>query len=183
MAESDVLDDPFGPRAMAAREQMRAALYWYARAIDRGQSGFLSNAFHPDATIDCGSFSGDLAGFGAMLDERRRAVPRAVHMIGNMLVDFLGSSRAFAETYCLALEEFLPETPGGPNLNRLVRVRYADEFACRDDAWKISHHLIIIDHVMPAEAAVPPDGFFSGASGRRDADDPILLRRATLGIG
>lgn len=176
------MSDGFTDERLGARAQIQAALYWYARAIDRGQPLLMRNAFHDDATVDCGAFKGDVAGFRAMLADRGQRVARSVHMIGNILIDFVDDDHAFAESYCLAIEEFRAEAAGQPALNRQVRVRYADDFSCRNGAWKIASHLIVVDHVTPAAPAEASDGFFSGPAATRDANDPILRRRSELGF-
>lgn len=173
--------DDYSTGRLAAREAIRDVLHRYCRAVDRGLSDTWHLVFHADAEMRCGPYEGDIAGFARMLDERRAQVRVAVHMIGNTLFDFTDDSHAFVESYCLALEEFLPVRPGEAGLNRLARVRYADRFEVRDEQWRIARRIIVIDHAW-APTPVGTEAFFKGPSGRRDVDDIVLTERAALGF-
>jgi hypothetical protein len=173
------MNHAYSPEALAAREEIRDCLHTYCRAVDRGQTDLLECVFHPGSTINCGPYKGSIAGFAQLLDERRASVPRAVHMLGNVMFDFADGERALVESYCLAMEEFMPESNDAPGLNRLARVRYLDDFECRAGAWKIVHRVIVIDHTS---APIPADtgDFFKGPAGRRDEQDLALLRRTAF---
>jgi hypothetical protein len=166
---------------LAAREEIRDVVYLYCRAIDRRQFHWMQRVFHEGGRMLCGPYDGGVEGFIDMLAERHAQIPRATHMVGNILFDFVGDDRAFVESYCLAIEEFQPESEGQPGLDRVVRVRYADEFERRNGQWRIAQRQIIIDHAM-APVSAGPEGFFRGPKARRDAQDPVLEQRAALGI-
>lgn len=98
-----------------------------------------SYVFHVDATIDNGHFKGSPEAFAAMVRERHARIPKSLHMIANVLIDFTRPHRAFVESYGLALEQH-PGEGAGPDLDRVVRVRYADEFEERSGEWKWRAH-------------------------------------------
>lgn len=172
--------EAYASNRLAAREQIRDALNWYCRAIDRRQYHWLFKAFHEGGVIRSGAYHGDIAGFPALLAERHTRVPRAAHMMGNILFDFIDDAHAFVESYCLAVEEFVPEDGQGA-LNRVVRIRYADEFEMRAGVWKIAKRAIVVDHAM-APQPVGEAGFFKGPMGTRDINDPVLQQRIALGL-
>src|SRR5690606_32769431 len=106
----------------------------------------LAEVFHPDARIDNGHFQDSPADFTAMVRERHAAIPEASHMINTVLVDFTGPASAFVESYCLALE-FHPHGKQGP-VDRIVRMRYGDEFELRGGRWKVARRMVVMDHEM-----------------------------------
>ncbi len=165
------------------RAQIAEALYHYCRAIDRIRPEALLNCFHADALIDNGQGLFEVDAFAAMVVERHAAIPQAFHMIGNILVDFTGADTAFVESYCLAMEHH-PGAAQGQLLDRIVRVRYADQFERRDGAWKVARRLVVIDHEMAFK--VDPDvSPFAGVpkhAGVRGLQDPVEQLRRSLGL-
>jgi len=103
-------------------------------------------------------------------------------MIGNVLIDFIDDARAFIETYCQALE-FRPGTGGSPDLDRVVRLRYADAFEERAGQWRIASRLVVIDHEhwQPSPAS---DTATAGCrlTGVRGEHDPVVQLRRSLGL-
>jgi hypothetical protein len=142
----------------------------------------LQQVFHEDAVIDNGRFRGGVAAYAPEAFQRHEAIPRAVHMIGNVLIDFIDDARAFIETYCQALE-FRPGTGGSPDLDRVVRLRYADAFEERAGQWRIASRLVVIDHEhwQPSPAS---DTATAGCrlTGVRGEHDPVVQLRRSLGL-
>jgi hypothetical protein len=174
--------DPYGADRLADRARIQDALHAYCRAIDRLSLDDMKQVFHDDATTDNGHYKGDIPGFVAQAAARHAGLPQTFHMVGNIAIDFLGPDSAFVETYCLALERH-PESDSGP-IDRVVRVRYADTFERRGGHWKIAERIIVFDHEMAVPLAVGGAPVFGagGFRGRRDADDPVLVRRRSLGV-
>ncbi len=138
---------------------------------------------HADATIDNGHFCGSPAEFTAMVRKRHAQVPVASHMISTVLVDFTGEASAFVECYGLALEHH-PHGSEGP-LDRIVRVRYGDEFERRNGVWKVARRQVVIDHEMSIPASKGGSTWSNSGRlmGARNSDDPLSKRRRALGLG
>jgi len=163
------------------RAAIHDALYRWCRAIDRQDYELLGQVFHADAVIDNGSYNCSVAEYAPKAFRRHASIPRAAHMIGNVLIDFTAPNSAFSEAYCHALEH-QPGSNGAPDLDRIVRMRYADQFEEREGAWKIARRLAVIDH----EIWQPATGDTAAAAGRvvgtRDESDPVWQLRRSLGL-
>lgn len=164
------------------RAAIAAVLQRWCRAIDRRDAALMQTVFHPDALItngrdDCGSKE-----YIERAASRHAGIPKSSHMIGNVNVEFVGPDAAFCETWCHALEAH-PAQGDRPALDRLVRMRYADEFARRDGAWRIARRTAVIDHEVWLPA---PERDTAAEAGRlvglRSADDPIEQVRRRLGL-
>jgi len=164
---------------VADRLQLSELLYSYCRAIDRIDLSLLEQVFHEDATVDIGNYRGDPAGFIALVAERHPGVPRAVHMVTNVLVDFIDVDLAFSESWCLAIEE-QPTSTGV--IDRTFRVRYGDLVERRAGAWRIAHRLTVFDHISTAEVNPQRDaGMLDRHRGVRGDGDPIEKMRDAYG--
>lgn len=177
--------DAFSPARMADRAQIQEVMFRYCHAIDRQQLEMLAtDVFHADATTDNGHYKGDIPGFIAKVRVRHATIPQAFHMIGNVLIDFLGPDRAFVESYCLAMEHH-PQDPAGP-VHRIVRVRYADIFERRNGLWRVAERTVISDHDMGVPAAACAAPLFGPdvpiTRGVRNASDPAVQQRKALGL-
>lgn len=165
------------------KSDIRDALNWYCHAIDRQELGALDRAFHSDATISYGVDSHvQVSDFKAFVEKRHSTIPKAFHMMGNVLIEFTANDTAFVESYCLAMEHH-PEDGQGP-VDRVIRVRYGDVFECRQGQWKIARRMTVIDHEMSVPVSVQAGALFSNDrySGVRNMDDPIQQKRKTLGL-
>jgi hypothetical protein len=112
-----------------------------------------------------------------MVRERHTRIPKASHMINTVLVDFTGNATAFVESYCLALG-WHPHGKEGP-VDRIVRVRYGDEFERREGRWKVARRMVVMHHEMCLPSS--REGSTWSNSGRlmgvRGVEDPISRRR------
>ena len=161
----------------ADSEAIRSVVYRYCAAIDRCQYQWLDAVFHPHAVITIGDKDTPLSNFVDELRARQRAVAGAFHMIGNVLIERAGADVAYAESYGLALEQ-RPASGDRPASDRILRLRYADRFDRRNRNWKISHRVLVLDHVT----ALPPNPRSAMSDGRRDTSDPSIQFRLSLGL-
>lgn len=167
---------------MSAREDIRQAIYRYCAAIDRHQCAWMTRVFHDDATILVGDYDGNAIDFFRALQAKSTHIGRASHMIGNILFDEVTDDLVFTESYCMAIEQISPIEDGGEDIDRVVRLRYADAFRRRDDTWKIERRVIIVDHAMKAVPSATV-AQFRGPQGLRSTDDPAIRMRDALGRG
>ena len=103
-------------------------LYW--RAVDRLDEDILPRVFHPDATVEFGTYNGPTSGFVDNTFAHLRTMQRTYHCIGNQLIDVDGDA-ASGEIYVFAYltieqEQGLTDTLlVGRYLDRCVRARPA----------------------------------------------------------
>lgn len=176
------MNDASLPQRVADRLAIQDALARYCRAIDRQELELLSEVFHDDARIANGHFEGSPADFVAMVRERHAKIPKASHMVTTVLIDFTGATGAFVESYGLALE-YHPHGKEGP-VDRIVRVRYGDEFEQRAGHWKVARRIVVMDHEMsvPSSAGGSTWSNAGRLEGARSTADPVSQRRIALGL-
>ena len=135
------------------REAIRDCLYRYCRGIDRADEAALRSAYWPDAIDRHGVYSGPAQGFIDFALEAFKAMPRNVHQISNILIEFRSASDARVESYFNALQR-------GPGKDGAVRQfllagRYCDAFQKRGEEWRVAHRTVVYDWV---EEQTPPEG-------------------------
>lgn len=126
------------------RESIRECLYRYSRGIDRVDEEALRSAYWPDAPCRHGAHVGTGAQFIEEALKNRRLAGRAIHMIGNILIDLHGESAA--------VESYFRSTIAGRDADgnaqeTLLAGRYLDRFERRDGAWRIGARTIVYDWV------------------------------------
>lgn len=157
-------------RRLRDHEEIRQAMYAYARGVDRGDQALLDPAFHDDALDDHGNFRGGKAAALAALKRsaENRATTASFHMLGNILIDLKGDE-ADVETYFMASQR---KEEDGKTFTRMRAGRYLDHFVKRDNAWRILHRRVIddwsrLDEVVATAREVGPDN----THGTRDRTD------------
>jgi hypothetical protein len=157
-----------------ARHAILNALANHSRGIDRADTNLLATAYWPDATVDYGFFSGAATDLVAILAAAMKEAGPTTHRICNSEIKVNGS-RALAESYVIAYAE-------EPDTQRMVFGRYLDTLVCRDDVWKISHRLYVMDgntnrasSVARADPPLSHDNYVSiGAKGAADPGRALL---------
>ena len=171
------------------------ALHRYIRGVDRRNWDLVRSAYHADAFDDHGGYKGDIDGFIAHLIRRHAAIEQSMHVVGNRVVEFIGSDAALVETYFVTYQRLSPAAgdarlpylrgqPIGPDqaVETEVVGRYVDHFTRRDGAWRIAHRTVVAEVVRGIPA---PAGGGIGAPwalATRDGNDPIERKRAELGL-
>lgn len=151
------------------RIAIQDVLNTYCRGIDRLDETLIAAAYWPDAKEDHGIFKGTGKDFAPwivrFLDETYQAT---AHRLGQSYVEVTGE-RASAETYFSSvhhrrrLEDANFEAVDG---------RYVDEFEKRDDVWKISSRVVVLDFLREFTAAGPQIENIPGLTfGKRGRDD------------
>lgn len=151
-------------------EEIRQALYAYARGVDRGDEELLAPAFHDDAHDDHGNFRGDKAAALAALKRsaENRETTASFHHLGNILIDLRGNE-AYVETYFMASQR---REEGGRTFTRMRCGRYLDRFVKRDGKWRVLDRRVIddwsrLDEVVATAREVGPGNHH----GTRDRND------------
>lgn len=152
-------------------EEIRQAMYAYARGVDRADLALIGPAFHDDAEDDHGNFRGDKA---AVLTALKRSgdnpdVTASMHHLGNILIDLRGNV-ADVETYFVAYQR---REEGGKTYTRIRAGRYLDHMEKRDGRWRVLKRKVIddwsrFDEVVATAREVGADNTH-GQRGREDA--------------
>ncbi len=135
-----------GPRnsdieAYVARKAIAGVLALHSRGIDRADANLLAGAYHDDATVDYGQFTGPAGKFAALVVSERAGKPVTLHRTSNRYIAVKGDA-AYSESYVIAYMEDAAD--GGP-VQRLVGGRYLDRLTRRDGRWRIGHRTYVMD--------------------------------------
>jgi hypothetical protein len=141
----------------------------YCRGIDRMDEALVRSCYHPGATDEHGSFSGDVDGYVAWvwgLLERYRST---MHLIANQLVELDRADSARVETYGIAVHR---GTTDEPSRNLTTGFRFVDRFDRIDGRWAVTRRVAVTEWSQ----VVDPSAWWELPAtlrvGRRDRDDP-----------
>lgn len=166
-------------RRWLAVQEIRDVILRYCRGIDRMNREVVQSCYHPDATDEHGSFSGNVDEFLSWVFRVVARYSMSMHFIGNVLVDFADAPSgngtpvlARAESYGISHHR----TEGGEaKANLIIGFRYIDRFERRDGgAWRIASRVATTEWVRVDDAAnqwAIPDGM---RTGQRDGSDPVF---------
>lgn len=168
-------------RRFVAREAIKNALAVHSRGVDRADLNLLNSAYHPDADVAYGFFTGPAAQFAEILSGAQKQGEITLHRTCNMWIAVDGD-QARSESYVMAYCE-TPEPDGA--MQRLIGGRYLDRHALRDGEWRLTHRSYVLDWNInrPSTAAWadPPVSLLLGTprGGHGEADPG----RALLALG
>lgn len=152
-------------RELAAKDEIRAQIYNYARGLDRMDMELAKRVWHRDGTADyIGTYQGTGAGFVDMVWPFHAQLTAHSHQITNVLIEVEGDT-AVSEAYVMA--SLHTQTADGAE-TPLVRSRYADTWSKRDGRWAIDHRIAITDFRTLSVADDPGEP----TEGLRDRSDP-----------
>lgn len=157
-----------------ARSEIADVLAIHSRGVDRGDANLLAAAYHADASVDYGFFSGPASELVQMLASAQKTAPPTHHRTSVGWVRCRNGT-AVAESYVVAYVE-------EPGIQRLVFGRYLDRFVRKDGAWRIAHRQYVLDaninrrgDAIRADPPVQSAHFVpSGAKGASDAGRALL---------
>ena len=128
-------------RDLSARRDIYAVLCKYMRAQDRLLPDLHMAAFHEDAEVDCGLFSGPAPEFVKFAQGFLGDLESSHHMIGQADISVEGNV-AFGEVYFIAFHRI---KEGDTETDLFVSGRYIDQYEDRGAGWKIAKRKEIID--------------------------------------
>jgi ketosteroid isomerase-like protein len=133
------------------REAIRDCIYRFCRGVDRVDEEALRSVYWHDATGRHGTTQGDATTFIDAVLQNRKAGGRAIHMIGNILIELRGD--------VAAVESYFRTTLDGRNARNtpqetLLAGRYLDRFERRNGEWRVAARTVVYDWVRhtPLEA-------------------------------
>jgi hypothetical protein len=152
--------------------RIRQVLVRYFRGIDRLDFELVRSCYHPEATDQHPTFTGDRDAFIAWVRPALTALAGTMHILGNNLIEF-GRDQAVSESYVTAYhwQETDPSQPTGFTSG----FRYIDRFERRDGEWRIARRVAIREWTRHEVDFVPH---------RTSADDPgYRMRSAAQHLG
>ncbi len=155
-----------------AKQAIRDLSMLYCRAVDRLDEEILPRVFHPDATVEFGTYNGPTSGFVDNTFAHLRTMERTYHCIGNQLIE-VGGDTATGEIYVFAYLTI--EEDQGP-MDTLLVGRYLDRYERRDGVWKIAHRMFVMDwNQNEPNTSEWDEGMYGDlkARGRRDRSDSV----------
>ena len=162
--------DPGALARLVDEHEIRQVLHRYCRGIDRMDRALVAACYHPDATDEHGSFSGDADAFLEWCFRLLERYDRTQHFVTNVLVEPAGPHAARCESYGVAVHE---KEGGPPEANLTTGFRFVDRFQKRDGAWRIASRVATTEWVRHTpDSQIFPVG--EGLRrGRRDRSDPV----------
>lgn len=154
--------------ALVAKAQIRNVLANHSRGVDRADAVLLGSAYHADATVDYGFFSGPANVLVEILVGAQKGALPTLHRTANCDIRVDGD-QAISESYVIAYAE-------DPELQRMVFGRYLDRHERRDGTWRMSHRTYVLDsntnRASTAARTDPPlaNDHFVPAGGKGAAD-------------
>ncbi|MCD0503794.1 nuclear transport factor 2 family protein [Bordetella petrii] len=157
-------------------------LYRYARGVDRKDWAQVRAAYHPDAYDNHGSYKGDIGGFITSLQARHATIERSIHLISNVLVEFVDDDSALVESCFTAHQRVGAAGPEGTAVDNQSIGRYLDHVTRRGGQWRIQRRDVVFDFYFTGPATDSSRLTDEVSRSRRDAQDLLFIRRAELGL-
>jgi hypothetical protein len=130
-----------GVRELAAKHAIENALATHSRGVDRADFNLLASAYHADATVDYGFFSGPAVELASILATAQKTQPVTLHRTSNIWIRVDGDS-ARSESYVFAAIEHSAEAGA---IRRFVGGRYLDAHERRDGEWRLAQRRYVMD--------------------------------------
>lgn len=157
-------------------------LFRYGRGVDRKDWSQVRASYHADAYDNHGSYKGNIDGFIASLEKRHATIERSIHLISNVMVEFIDEESAFVESYFTAHQRIAAGVAGETAMDNESIGRYLDHVTRREGHWRIQRRDVVFDFYFTRPAADSPRLSTDVSKSRRDTDDLLYTRRAELGL-
>ncbi len=157
-------------RQLLDKQAIHEVVLRYCRGIDRCDREMVRDCYWPDATDEHGSFVGSRDEYVTWVFDRM--LPRyamTMHFIGNVLID-LDGDRAKCEAYGMAMHRTGSDKP---EHNLRTGFRYVDDFARRDDQWRIARRVCALEWTLQVDPSRWWDAPETHRRGTRDRTDPL----------
>ena len=162
---------------LESRLAIEDAITRYCRAVDRCDWDLLHTVYHPDAAIQHGPYTGDVAGFVEFVRARRTGIRHTAHYLSNVLVDFTGPDTAVCEAYGWASQTFVPPSPFVPDGMAATRItamyRYVDRFERRAGRWAVAEGLLVTGERQQQHYPDAPPDATAAVVQAPSLDDPL----------
>jgi ketosteroid isomerase-like protein len=136
------------------REAIRDCIYRFCRGVDRVDEDALRSVYWHDATGRHGAHQGDAASFIEGVLRNRKGGGRAIHLIGNILIEWHGDVAAVESYFRTTLDA---RDAGNRPQETLLAGRYLDRFERRNSEWRIAVRTVVYDWVRHTELKADTD--------------------------
>lgn len=177
------------------RAEIQDLIYKWCRAVDRCDWELARSLFYPDCIDNHGLFRGDRDQLIAWLAERHQRVTQSMHLVGNILIEFVDADKALVETYVVGYQRYpdgdratriaiLGEEMGSRSgeLDMVLPGRYVDTVERRDGVWRIAARTTVFESISARLVEGGPQIADDWERARRDDQDFICRRRRELGL-
>lgn len=170
------------PQQLADIHDIKQNLYRYARGVDRRDWAMVRDTYHPDAWDNHGSYKGDIDGFISSLEKRHADISRSIHLITNILIEFIDQDSALVESaFSCHQRVHDPARPDTAVDNHSIG-RYLDHVTRRDGQWRIAQRDVVFDFYFSAPAADSARLTADVSQSARDTSDLLHTKRLELGL-
>lgn len=173
------------------KDEIRSAMYRYARGVDRRDYDLVRDAYHPDAHDNHGGYQGGVDGLIEWISRRHAVIEQSMHVIAQTHIDFLSDDVALAESYNVSVQRYpaaAEETirtwvgdravADDERLRAVIYARYIDRFEKREGEWRIARRIVVIEEVTAEIVGVRQRPPSSIEPIRGDGDAVYRLLRA-----
>ena len=160
-------------RGLLDKQAIEEVVLRYCRGIDRMDEELVRSCYHPDATDEHGSFTGNVDEFLTWVWKLVSRHESTFHFVGNILIELEGDL-ASSESYGVSIHRSRSTEPAR---NLMVGFRYVDRFERRGGEWRIGRRVGVTEWARhaPAELQWPVGGGMrSGERGPGDVVYSIL---------
>ena len=162
---------------MRARVEIEDVLKRFIRGVDRQDWKLALSTYHDDARDEHGFFSGPAREFIEVCARAHEHQTHSMHLMTNILIEFVARDKALVESYCTVFQRFGREAdgvaPGSNGVRKLATARYIDRFEERAGAWRVAHRRLVFGDIQ-TEQMTEPAGFPPGFTEQRHAKDDYL---------
>lgn len=188
--------ETFTPEYVGHRLAIQDLIHRWCRAVDRLDFDGMRATFHPGAIDNHNHYHGDIPGLLDWIRSRHEKITFSMHMVGNMVIEFVTPDVALAETYVWCIQRYPSDakealvglTGGargveGQGVDLMACSRYVDRVEERGGEWRIAQRTVITDWkgLQPFDDNAPvPKPHWN--IGRHGMDDPLYRVRAAAGL-
>jgi hypothetical protein len=174
------------------KSEITEQLYRWTRGTARKDWALVRSVFHPHAQDNHGTLDGSIDDFIDWQKRHHSGVSHSVHLIGNILVEFVDDDHALSECYSVAFHHYPSEESRADivgkekakkmqEMTSLIVGRLLDKFERIDDVWRIAHRQAVFETARTEESGRNLLSHWVAA--QRDHTDPLHRVRTEMGFG
>ena len=166
-------------------------IHAYARGVDRRDWALVRSVYHDDAHDEHGAYTGGVDGFIQYLSARHQDIEHSMHVVGQVVIEFIDADSALVETYIInsqrmrsgVLGDRAPagiELEPGDALESVGFGRLVDYFTRVGGVWRVARRKLVPEVMRHSVARGQEQLSTMARVHRRDDDDPLVRIRSLL---